>query len=68
MERFRAYKTTKARYQEQVSKGEALGPPAYLQGAVVAIDVKTGLVRALVGGRSFKDSKFDRAVQARRQP
>ena len=30
--------------------------------------MKTGLVRALVGGRSFKHSKFDRAVQAKRQP
>src|SRR4030095_5264423 len=29
---------------------------------------KTGLVRALVGGRSFKHSKFDRAMQAKRQP
>jgi len=68
MENWRGYDETKASYQEAVSTGEATGPPAYLQGAVVAIDVHTGLVRALVGGRSFKDSKFDRAVQARRQP
>jgi penicillin-binding protein 1A len=68
MEKFRAYRETKARYQAQVAKGEVAGPATYLQGAVVAIDVKTGLVRALVGGRSFKDSKFNRAVQAKRQP
>ncbi len=40
----------------------------YLQGAFVAMDPQTGGVRALVGGRDFDDSKFDRAVQAVRQP
>lgn len=40
----------------------------YLQGAFVAIDPRTGAVRALVGGRDFDDSKFDRATQALRQP
>ena len=40
----------------------------YLQGAVVVMDVATGDVLALVGGRDFGDSKFDRAVQAWRQP
>ncbi len=39
----------------------------YLQGASVVIDVRTGEVRALVGGRDFGDSKFDRATQALRQ-
>lgn len=39
----------------------------YLQGAAVVIDVMTGEVRALVGGRDFGDSKFDRATQALRQ-
>lgn len=41
--------------------------PDYLQGAVVVMDVSTGEVRALVGGRNFKESRFNRAVQARRQ-
>src|SRR5690606_863840 len=40
----------------------------YLQGAVVVMDAASGEVLALVGGRDFQDSKFDRAVQARRQP
>jgi penicillin-binding protein 1A len=40
----------------------------YLQGAFVAMDPRTGAIRALVGGRDFDDSKFDRAVQAARQP
>jgi len=40
----------------------------YLQGAFIAMDPQSGGVRALVGGRDFDDSKFDRAVQAVRQP
>jgi penicillin-binding protein 1A len=34
----------------------------------VAMDPRTGAVRAMVGGRDFDDSKFNRAVQALRQP
>ncbi len=41
-------------------------PPA--QGAVIALDLRTGAVRAQVGGRSWSESPFDRALQARRQP
>jgi penicillin-binding protein 1A len=41
-------------------------PP--LQAALVALDPHTGDVRALVGGRDFNQSSFNRATQARRQP
>ena len=37
------------------------------QGALLAIDNATGGIKALVGGRDFNDSKFDRATQALRQ-
>jgi penicillin-binding protein 1A len=40
----------------------------YLQGLFIALDPQNGEVRALVGGRDFKDSKFNRATQALRQP
>ena len=40
----------------------------YLQGAVVAIDPHTGFIRALVGGRNWNHSNFNRATQAQRQP
>src|SRR5215207_170753 len=40
----------------------------YLQGAFVALDPRSGAVRALVGGRDFIDSKFNRVTQALRQP
>ena len=39
-----------------------------LQAAVVALDPATAEVRAMVGGRDFSESRFNRAVQARRQP
>lgn len=39
-----------------------------LQGMVVSLDPTTGAVRALVGGRDFARSQFDRALLARRQP
>jgi penicillin-binding protein 1A len=38
-----------------------------VQGAVVILDVKSGEVRALVGGYDFQISKFNRAIQSRRQ-
>jgi len=38
-----------------------------LQGALVAIDNRTGDVKAMVGGRDFNSSKFNRATQALRQ-
>lgn len=39
-----------------------------VEGALMAMDVPTGYVRALVGGYSFHRSQFNRAVQSRRQP
>jgi penicillin-binding protein 1A len=38
------------------------------QMGVVALDVKTGAIRVLIGGRDFQESKFNRAMQAKRQP
>ncbi|MEG3863128.1 transglycosylase domain-containing protein [Microcoleus sp. herbarium12] len=38
------------------------------QAALVSIESKTGEVKALVGGGSFKESQFNRATQALRQP
>ena len=47
----------------------AAGPTTpYLQGALLAIDPRTGYIRALVGGRNWQQSNFNRATQALRQP
>jgi 1A family penicillin-binding protein len=45
----------------------AAGSP-YLQGSAVVMDARTGAVRALVGGRDFDDSQYDRVWQGQRQP
>jgi len=60
------YEAYLAKAAESGSNAGANAP--YLQGAFVAIDPRTGAVRAMVGGRDFDDSKFNRAVQALRQP
>ncbi|MFC1567174.1 penicillin-binding transpeptidase domain-containing protein, partial [bacterium] len=39
-----------------------------VQGAFIALDPATGQIRALVGGRDFAESQFNRAIQAKRQP
>ena len=39
-----------------------------MQGAFMISDVKTGAIRALIGGRDYKESQFNRATQANRQP
>ncbi|HEY5036848.1 MAG TPA: PBP1A family penicillin-binding protein [Chthoniobacterales bacterium] len=50
------------------SPNEKVKPPEYLQGAVIALDNKTGGILALVGGRDFEHNEFDRALQAKRPP
>ena len=43
------------------------GRPDYLQGALVRDGSANGYVEAMVGGRDFTESRFNRAVQAKRQ-
>lgn len=38
------------------------------QGALVCLDVRQGAILAMVGGKSFEESRFNRATMARRQP
>jgi penicillin-binding protein 1A len=38
------------------------------QSALLSIEAETGYVKAMVGGRDFQDSQFNRAIQSRRQP
>jgi len=59
-------------YEEYIAKQSSGDPEVnsspYLQGAFIALDPRTGAVRAMIGGRDFDDSKFNRATQATRQP
>lgn len=47
---------------------ERADPAEKLQGAVIVIQPKTGYVLAMVGGRDYGITQFNRATQARRQP
>lgn len=40
----------------------------YQQGAMVTLDSETGAILALVGGKSYEESQFNRVTQAQRQP
>ena len=56
------------RFTQRLQAGEAVTHTPYLQGVVVVMDPGTGTIRALVGGRDFQQSQFNRATQALRQP
>jgi penicillin-binding protein 1A len=45
-----------------------LEPAPTVQGALTSMELESGKVRVLMGGKDFHDSTFNRAVQARRQP
>jgi penicillin-binding protein 1A len=63
IERRRAFK-----YAERGAPTAKAGEgPDYLQGALVSLDPRSGHVHAIVGGRDFTESPFNRAVQAKRQ-
>ena len=63
IERRAGFSGPKLESEEAMSHGRT----AYLQGAFVALDPRNGHVRALVGGRDFDDSTFDRAIESKRQ-
>ena len=54
-------------YEEFAEATDAFQTP-YVQGAMIVIDPSTGQVLAMLGGRDFVHSKFNRATQALRQP
>jgi len=55
-------------YRDSLEAGVVLGDSvAYVEGLFVALDPWTGSVRAMIGGRDFGLSKFNRATQALRQ-
>lgn len=46
---------------------EVIPSSAALQGAFVILDTKTGAIKAMIGGRNYRDSKFNRVTQSARQ-
>jgi len=61
-------KTSGYRHQTRKQwRANPSGEPAYLQGACVVIENRSGAVIAVVGGRNADESKYNRAIQAERQ-
>jgi penicillin-binding protein 1A len=56
---------TRAQYDGQSLNADTATP--YLQGALVMIDNRSGGIRALVGGRDYRESTFNRALFSKRQ-
>jgi penicillin-binding protein 1A len=46
----------------------ALEQEPVAQAALLCLEAETGFVKAIIGGRDFRDSQFNRAFQSRRQP
>jgi penicillin-binding protein 1A len=60
------YRDTFESFQRAAHSEEEKTP--YLQAALIALDPQTGAILAMVGGRAWQDSRFNRATQALRQP
>lgn len=54
-------------HYDTVATYDSLSKPSYLQSALLAIDPKTGYIRAMIGGRDFRQSQFNRTWQSKRQ-
>jgi penicillin-binding protein 1A len=55
----------RAAFSDQQRDEEAQTP--YLQGAAVVVENRSGGIRAIVGGRDYGESKYNRALSAKRQ-
>ncbi|MFE8697830.1 transglycosylase domain-containing protein [Cytobacillus sp. FJAT-53684] len=66
----KVYTTIDTKQQEiaEQTVGRSIAKESEIQIGLVAMDPKTGYVKAMVGGRNYEESPFNRAVQAVRQP
>jgi 1A family penicillin-binding protein len=66
----RVYTSLNTKMQEIAEQKihDIIDPHSNIQVALVAMDPRTGEVKALIGGRDYDKSPFNRAVQAERQP
>jgi penicillin-binding protein 1A len=60
--------TTYAKFTAAHADQHNIAQTPYLQGAVVVMNPHTGEILAMIGGRDFEQSQFNRATQALRQP
>ncbi len=58
---------TMAQFHQAQSKGRVDTKAEYVQGAILLLENHTGAIRAVVGGRDYDDSTYNRALTAKRQ-
>jgi len=66
---FAQFRAATKSIEDQINRGNMsvkMPEPKYLQGAALALENRTGGVLAIVGGRDFKHSEYNRAVQGTR--
>jgi penicillin-binding protein 1A len=66
---FAQYRDATKSIEDSINQGNMsvkMPEPKYLQGAALALDNSTGGILAIVGGRDFKHSEYNRAVQGTR--
>ena len=64
----RALKRGLARLEKANPSLRRSDPQRQLQGAIVVMQPKTGYLLAMVGGRDYQISQYNRAIQSKRQP
>ena len=68
VEKLKAYKhPTKAEFDSTWDHTSEVSTTPYLQAAVTLLDNSTGGILAIVGGRDYRHSKYNRAIQGERQ-
>ena len=66
---FAEYRASTAKMEDSINRGNMsvkMPEPKYLQGAAIAAENATGGILALVGGRDFRHSEYNRAIQGGR--
>ena len=53
--------------EKEAGKDEVDKSSASLQGSFLILDTRTGAIKAMIGGRNYRESKFNRATQSARQ-
>ncbi|MGG1397021.1 transglycosylase domain-containing protein [Bacillus salipaludis] len=66
----KVYTTLNLKQQEAAEKQvqSVIASGSEIQTALVAMDPKTGGIKAMIGGRDYEKSQYNRAIQAKRQP
>jgi penicillin-binding protein 1B len=65
---FESLRDQMVKLDEYFAKGKRAIPPGTVQASLIAVDPRDGKVLAMVGGREYGTSQFNRIIQSKRQP